>query len=185
MIRKNPFKFKLSDGIPNDAHVRSALTKARQERYLQYIRIRKQLCRAADKPYFIAPSQNRQRQPQHPHDRCRLHGLPPHAGKPWSIPRRTGEGNAETILSAGVPKLQLPGMTFCRAKCIADFAPHDSGSRSCFDERWTLLIGKGKQRHSLLLLLRIWKDAGSPRKGWVGHPFICAFCCLLPADGRK
>lgn len=55
MIRKNPFKCKLSDGIPNDAYVQSALTKARQERYLQYIRIRKQLCRTADKPYFIAP----------------------------------------------------------------------------------------------------------------------------------
>ena len=95
MIRKNPFKFKLSDVIPNDAYVRSALTKAQQERYLQFIRdhgkdnyyddivillgtglrvselygltkadidfdrrcihINKQLCRTADKPYFIAP----------------------------------------------------------------------------------------------------------------------------------
>ena len=95
MIRKNPFKFKLSDVIPNDAYVRSALTKAQQERYLQFIRdhgrdnyyddivillgtglrvselygltkadidferrcvhIYKQLCRTADKPYFIAP----------------------------------------------------------------------------------------------------------------------------------
>lgn len=95
MIRKNPFKFKLSDVVPNDAYVRSALTKAQQERYLQFIRdyghgnyyddivillgtglrvselygltkadidfdrrcihIKKQLCRTADKPYFIAP----------------------------------------------------------------------------------------------------------------------------------
>ena len=95
MIRKNPFKFKLSDVIPNDAYVRSALTKAQQELYLQFLRdygkdnyyddivillgtgmrvselygltkadidldrrcihIRKQLCRTADKPYFIAP----------------------------------------------------------------------------------------------------------------------------------
>ena len=95
MIRKNPFKFKFSDVIPNDAYVRSALTKAQQERYLQFIRdhgkdnyyddivillgtglrvselygltkadidfdrrcihINKQLCRTADKPYFIAP----------------------------------------------------------------------------------------------------------------------------------
>lgn len=95
IIRKNPFKFKLSDVIPNDAYVRSALTKAQQERYLQFIRdhgkdnyyddivillgtglrvselygltkadidfdrrcirIHKQLCRTADKPYFIAP----------------------------------------------------------------------------------------------------------------------------------
>ena len=38
MIRKNPFKFKLSDVVPNDAYVRSALTKAQQERYLQFIR---------------------------------------------------------------------------------------------------------------------------------------------------
>ena len=95
IIRKNPFKFKLSDVVPKDAYVRSALTKAQQERYLQFIRdhgkdnyyddivillgtglrvselygltkadidfdrrcihINKQLCRTADKPYFIAP----------------------------------------------------------------------------------------------------------------------------------
>lgn len=92
MIRKNPFKFKLSDVIPNDAYVRSALTKVQQERYLQfvydcggnyydeivillgtglrvselygltksdidferrYIRVQKQLCRTANKPYFV------------------------------------------------------------------------------------------------------------------------------------
>lgn len=95
MIRKNPFKFKLSDVVPNDAYVRKALTKAQQERYLQFIRdygqgnyyddivillgtglrvselygltrsdidferrcihVQKQLCRTADKPYFVAP----------------------------------------------------------------------------------------------------------------------------------
>lgn len=95
MIRKNPFKFKLSDVIPNDAYVRSALTKAQQERYLQFIRdhgkdnyyddivillgtglrvselygltradidfdrrcihVRRQLCRTAEKPYFVTP----------------------------------------------------------------------------------------------------------------------------------
>lgn len=95
MIRKNPFKFKLAEVVPNDAYVRTALTKAQQDRYLQFIRddstgnyyddivillgtglrvselygltrsdvdfdrrcihIRKQLCRTADKPYFIAP----------------------------------------------------------------------------------------------------------------------------------
>lgn len=95
MIRKNPFKFKLSDVVPNDAYVRSALTKAQQERYLQFIQdegrdnyyddilillgtglrvselygltkadidferrcihVRRQLCRTADKPYFITP----------------------------------------------------------------------------------------------------------------------------------
>ena len=95
IIRKNPFKFKLSDVVPNDAYVRTALTKAQQERYLQFIRdegngnyyddivillgtglrvselygltksdidferrcvhVRKQLCRTADKPYFVAP----------------------------------------------------------------------------------------------------------------------------------
>lgn len=95
IIRKNPFKFKLPDVIPNNAYVLSALTKAQQERYLQFIRdhgkdnyyddivimlgtglrvselygltkadidfdrrcihINKQLCRTADKPYFIAP----------------------------------------------------------------------------------------------------------------------------------
>ncbi len=95
MIRKNPFKFKLSDVVPNDAYVRKALTKAQQERYLQFIRdygqgnyyddivillgtglrvselygltrsdidferrcihVQRQLCRTADKPYFVAP----------------------------------------------------------------------------------------------------------------------------------
>ena len=40
---------------PNDAYVQSALAKARQERYLQCIHICKQLCRTADKPYFIVP----------------------------------------------------------------------------------------------------------------------------------
>ena len=95
MVRKNPFKFKLSDVIPNDAYVRSALTKAQQERYLQFIRdhgkdnyyddivillgtglrvselygltradidfdrrcihVRRQLCRTAEKPYFVTP----------------------------------------------------------------------------------------------------------------------------------
>lgn len=93
MIRKNPFKFKLSDVVPNDAYIRNALTKAQQEKYLQFIRdygsgnyyddivillgtglrvselygltktdldferrriyVRRQLCRTADKPYFI------------------------------------------------------------------------------------------------------------------------------------
>lgn len=95
MIRKNPFKFKLSDVVPNDAYIRNALTKAQQERYLQFIRdyghgnyyddivillgtglrvselygltcsdidfeqrcihVRRQLCRTAEKPYFVAP----------------------------------------------------------------------------------------------------------------------------------
>ncbi len=95
MIRKNPFKFKLSDVIPNDAYVRSALSKPQQEKYLNFIRdyghdnyyddivillgtglrvselygltrsdidfdrrcvrITHQLCRTAEKPYFITP----------------------------------------------------------------------------------------------------------------------------------
>lgn len=95
MIRKNPFKFELSDVVPNDAFIRTALTKAQQDRYLQFIQdegngnyyddivillgtglrvselygltkadvdferrcihVRKQLCRTADKPYFVAP----------------------------------------------------------------------------------------------------------------------------------
>lgn len=93
MIRKNPFKFKLSEVIPNDAFVRDALTKDQQDKYLQFIRdhghdnyyddivillgtglrvselygltcsdidferrciyVRHQLCRTAEKPYFI------------------------------------------------------------------------------------------------------------------------------------
>lgn len=93
MIRKNPFKFKLSDVIPNDAFVRDALTKEQQDKYLQFIRdyghdnyyddivillgtglrvselygltrsdidferrriyVRHQLCRTAEKPYFV------------------------------------------------------------------------------------------------------------------------------------
>lgn len=93
IIRKNPFKFKLSDVIPNDAEIRKALSKEQQKEYLRFIRendssnyyddieilldtglrvselygftksdvdfenrrlyVRRQLCRTADKPYFI------------------------------------------------------------------------------------------------------------------------------------
>lgn len=92
MIRKNPFKFKLSDVVPKDAYVRDALTKEQQEQYLQFVQdyggnyyddiaillgtglrvselygltrsdidferrcihVRRQLCRTAEKPYFI------------------------------------------------------------------------------------------------------------------------------------
>jgi site-specific recombinase XerD len=93
IIRKNPFKFKLSDVIPNDAYVRTALNKEQQEQYLRFVQeygdgnyyddivillgtgmrvselygltkadidlerrcihVRKQLCRTANKPYFI------------------------------------------------------------------------------------------------------------------------------------
>ncbi len=93
IIRKNPFKFKLADVVPNDAYKRVALTREQKERYLQFIQecgrgnyyddivillgtglrvselygltkgdvdferkcvhVRRQLCRTADKPYFI------------------------------------------------------------------------------------------------------------------------------------
>lgn len=93
VIRKNPFKFKLAEIIPNDAYVRPALTKSQQEKYLHFIQsegrgnyyddivillgtglrvselygltkadvdmerrqihINKQLCRTAEKRYFI------------------------------------------------------------------------------------------------------------------------------------
>ena len=36
MIRKNPFKFKLSDVVPRDAYVRTALSREQQEQYLQF-----------------------------------------------------------------------------------------------------------------------------------------------------
>ena len=94
IIRKNPFKFKLSDVVPKDAYVRDALTKEQQERYLQFVQdcggnyyddivillgtglrvselygltradidfdrrcihVRRQLCRTAEKPYFVTP----------------------------------------------------------------------------------------------------------------------------------
>lgn len=95
LIRKNPFKFKLSDIIANDMEKRRALTKQEQEEYLRFIQscgqgnyyddivillgtglrvselygltkadidfenrfvhVRRQLCRTADRPYFIAP----------------------------------------------------------------------------------------------------------------------------------
>ena len=95
ILRKNPFKFKLSDVVPRDAYVRTALSREQQEQYLQFfmeygggsyyddvvillgtglrvselygqtkadidfdrrcIYIHKQLCRTADKPYFVAP----------------------------------------------------------------------------------------------------------------------------------
>ena len=93
MIRKNPFKFKVSDIIPDDAVKRTALTKQQQENYLRFIQengqdnyyddivilmgtglrvselygltkkdvdfkkrlifIDHQLCRTAEKPYFV------------------------------------------------------------------------------------------------------------------------------------
>ncbi|MGI5977377.1 MAG: tyrosine-type recombinase/integrase [Candidatus Limivicinus sp.] len=93
MIRKNPFKFQVSDLLPNDAVLRDALSPKEQEEYLRFIRengkgsyyddivillgtgmrvselygltfkdvdlkakrisINHQLCRTADKPYFI------------------------------------------------------------------------------------------------------------------------------------
>ena len=93
MIRKNPFKFKLADIIPDDAVKRTALTKQQQENYLRFIQengqdnyyddivilmgtglrvselygltkkdvdfkkrlifIDHQLCRTAEKPYFV------------------------------------------------------------------------------------------------------------------------------------
>lgn len=37
-IRKNPFKFKLCDIIPDDARIRNALTKEQQEKYLTFTR---------------------------------------------------------------------------------------------------------------------------------------------------
>ena len=37
IIRKNPFKFKLSDVVPKDAYVRDALTREQQEKYLQFV----------------------------------------------------------------------------------------------------------------------------------------------------
>lgn len=93
-IRKNPFRFNLSELLPDDQVDRPALTKAQQESYLNFIRkegndnyyddivslletglrvselygitlddvdlfnrrlyVRRQLCRTADKPYFIS-----------------------------------------------------------------------------------------------------------------------------------
>ena len=93
MIRKNPFKFKVADILPDDAAKRTALTKSQQETYLKFIRengqdnyyddivillgtglrvselygltkkdidfkkrhifIEHQLCRTAEKPYFV------------------------------------------------------------------------------------------------------------------------------------
>ena len=94
IIRKNPFKFKLSDVVPKDAYVRNALTREQQEKYLQFVQdyggnyyddivilmgtglrvselygltradidferhcihVRRQLCRTAEKPYFVTP----------------------------------------------------------------------------------------------------------------------------------
>ena len=36
ILRKNPFKFKLSDVVPRDAYVRTALSREQQEQYLQF-----------------------------------------------------------------------------------------------------------------------------------------------------
>lgn len=40
IIRKNPFKFTLSDVVPPDAYVREALTRSQQEQYLEFLRDR-------------------------------------------------------------------------------------------------------------------------------------------------
>lgn len=93
IIRKNPFKFQVSDILQNDAEKRTALTDAQQKAYLKYVQensqdnyyddivillgtglrvselygltkkdvdfktrcifVDHQLCRTADKPYFI------------------------------------------------------------------------------------------------------------------------------------
>lgn len=95
LIRKNPFKFKLSDVLKSDAQKRPALTKKQQREYLSFIKhygngcyyedivillgtglrvselygltkadvdmtqkcihVRRQLCRTAERPYFITP----------------------------------------------------------------------------------------------------------------------------------
>lgn len=36
ILRKNPFKFKLSDVVPRDAYVRTALSREQQEQYFQF-----------------------------------------------------------------------------------------------------------------------------------------------------
>ena len=69
ILRKNPFKFKLSDVVPRDAYVRTALSREQQEQYLQFfmeygggdldfdrrcIHVRRQLSRTATQPYFIS-----------------------------------------------------------------------------------------------------------------------------------
>ena len=93
ILRKNPFKFKLSDLIPDDSQERIPLTKEQQEKYLTFIKdygndnyyddivillgtglrvselygltktdvdlknrclyVRRQLCRTAERPYFV------------------------------------------------------------------------------------------------------------------------------------
>ncbi len=55
IIRKNPFKFKLSDVVPKDAYVRNALTRADIDFERHCIHVRRQLCRTAEKPYFVTP----------------------------------------------------------------------------------------------------------------------------------
>lgn len=94
-IRKNPFRFNLSDLLPDDEQKRTSLTKTQQEKYLKFIaeygsgiyyddivilletglrvselygitladvdldkrllHVRRQLCRTAEKPYFVCP----------------------------------------------------------------------------------------------------------------------------------
>ena len=94
-IRKNPFRFNLSELLPDDEQKRVALSKAQQERYLHFVaehgsgkyyddivilletglrvselygitvsdvdlikrrvKIQRQLCRTAERPYFVCP----------------------------------------------------------------------------------------------------------------------------------
>ena len=95
IIRKNPFRFNISELLPDDQVKRPALTKSQQKKYLDFVRdygssnyyndivilletglrvselygltlldidlikrrlyVRRQLCRTADKPYFVCP----------------------------------------------------------------------------------------------------------------------------------
>ena len=111
ILRKNPFKFKLSDLIPDDSQERIPLTKEQQEKYLTFIKdygndnyyddivillgtglrvselygltktdvdlknrclyVRRQLCRTAERPYFV-----KQRCPKSSHVRACVSGVP-------------------------------------------------------------------------------------------------------------
>ena len=67
-----------------------------------------------------------------------------------------GEVNAETILSAGIPKLQSLGMTFRKAEYIADFAEKVHTGAVDLEGIWKMSDGDAIRELSALKGIGVW-----------------------------
>lgn len=67
-----------------------------------------------------------------------------------------GEVNAETILSAGIPKLQSLGMTFRKAEYIADFAEKAHTGAFDLEGIWKMSDGDAIRELSSLKGIGVW-----------------------------